>query len=93
MDLRQHFRELHAKPFVIPNPWDRGSARIFASLGFKALATTSGGFAATSVANRVAFSGDSPWRTEPPLAAWSHCGPKGTVELGRRENLAISHGR
>jgi 2-methylisocitrate lyase-like PEP mutase family enzyme len=47
MDLRQQFRELHKEPFLIPNPWDRGSARIFASLGFKALATTSGGFAAT----------------------------------------------
>jgi 2-methylisocitrate lyase-like PEP mutase family enzyme len=47
MDLRQHFRELHEDPFVIPNPWDRGSARLFASLGFKALATTSSGFAAT----------------------------------------------
>jgi 2-methylisocitrate lyase-like PEP mutase family enzyme len=47
MDLRQRFRELHQKPFVIPNPWDRGSARLFASLGFSALATTSSGFAAT----------------------------------------------
>jgi len=47
MDLRQQFRELHREPFVIPNPWDRGSARLFASLGFRALATTSSGFAAT----------------------------------------------
>jgi len=47
MDLRQHFRKLHEKPFVIPNPWDLGSARIFAALGFSALATTSSGFAAT----------------------------------------------
>ena len=47
MDLRQQFRELHRQPFVIPNPWDRGSARLFASLGFTALATTSSGFAAT----------------------------------------------
>jgi 2-methylisocitrate lyase-like PEP mutase family enzyme len=45
MDLRQRFRELHATPFVIPNPWDVGSARILASLGFQALATTSSGFA------------------------------------------------
>jgi 2-methylisocitrate lyase-like PEP mutase family enzyme len=45
MDLRQRFRELHATPFVIPNPWDVGSARILASLGFRALATTSAGFA------------------------------------------------
>jgi 2-methylisocitrate lyase-like PEP mutase family enzyme len=34
-------------PLLIPNPWDPGSARILASLGFEALATTSGGFAAT----------------------------------------------
>lgn len=47
MDLRQHFRELHKTPFVIPNPWDMGSARILASLGFKALATSSAAFANT----------------------------------------------
>lgn len=34
-------------PLVLPNPWDQGSARLFESLGFRALATTSGGFAAT----------------------------------------------
>lgn len=34
-------------PFVIPNPWDAGSARILEGLGFKALATTSSGFALT----------------------------------------------
>ena len=40
------FRELHAgEPFVIPNPWDAGSARVLEALGFKALATTSSGFA------------------------------------------------
>jgi 2-methylisocitrate lyase-like PEP mutase family enzyme len=41
------FRALHQRPgcFVIPNPWDAGSARILTSLGFEALATTSAGFA------------------------------------------------
>src|SRR5215510_10509441 len=41
------FRALHDGPgaFVIPNPWDVGTARILASLGFRALATTSAGFA------------------------------------------------
>src|ERR1700760_1935711 len=34
-------------PLLIPNPWDAGSARILASLGFAALATTSSGFAMT----------------------------------------------
>jgi 2-methylisocitrate lyase-like PEP mutase family enzyme len=42
------FAALHAgKPFVIPNPWDAGSARVLAVLGFKALASTSSGFAFT----------------------------------------------
>jgi 2-methylisocitrate lyase-like PEP mutase family enzyme len=42
------FQALHAaEPFVIPNPWDAGSARVLAALGFKALATTSSGFAFT----------------------------------------------
>src|SRR5882724_4180815 len=42
------FDALHqGDPFVIPNPWDAGSAKVLAGLGFKALATTSGGFAFT----------------------------------------------
>jgi 2-methylisocitrate lyase-like PEP mutase family enzyme len=42
------FRALHAgAPFVVPNPWDAGSARVLAALGFQALATTSSGFAFT----------------------------------------------
>jgi 2-methylisocitrate lyase-like PEP mutase family enzyme len=42
------FRTMHAgEPFVIPNPWDVGSARILEALGFTALATTSSGFAFT----------------------------------------------
>jgi 2-methylisocitrate lyase-like PEP mutase family enzyme len=41
-------RALHeGEPFVIPNPWDAGSAKVLAGLGFKALATTSSGFAYT----------------------------------------------
>ena len=40
------FRELHRSGcFVLPNPWDLGSARLLAGLGFRALATTSSGFA------------------------------------------------
>lgn len=41
------FRMLHEKPdaFIIPNPWDVGTARILASMGFPALATTSAGMA------------------------------------------------
>jgi 2-methylisocitrate lyase-like PEP mutase family enzyme len=42
------FRALHeGGPFVIPNPWDAGSARVLAGLGYEALATTSSGFALT----------------------------------------------
>jgi 2-methylisocitrate lyase-like PEP mutase family enzyme len=41
------FRTLHerADAFIIPNPWDRGTARLLAQLGFEALATTSAGYA------------------------------------------------
>ena len=42
----REFRRLHESGcFVIPNPWDPGSAHVLAGLGFKALATTSSGFA------------------------------------------------
>jgi 2-methylisocitrate lyase-like PEP mutase family enzyme len=47
-ELGTDFRDLHrGAGFVIPNPWDAGSARVLAALGFKALATTSSGFAFT----------------------------------------------
>src|SRR6266581_4837139 len=47
-ELGEAFRALHTgEPFVIPNPWDAGSARVLEALGFKALATTSSGFAFT----------------------------------------------
>jgi 2-methylisocitrate lyase-like PEP mutase family enzyme len=44
----ERFSELHrGEPFLIPNPWDAGSAKAMQALGFEALATTSGGFAFT----------------------------------------------
>jgi 2-methylisocitrate lyase-like PEP mutase family enzyme len=44
----EDFRALHeGEAFIIPNPWDAGSARVLAALGFKALASTSSGFAFT----------------------------------------------
>ena len=48
-DLAARFLALHqpGQPVLLPNPWDAGSARVLASLGFQALATTSGGFAAS----------------------------------------------
>jgi len=46
-DRRQRFRALHRDGlFLMPNPWDIGSARLLSSLGFKAMATTSSGHAA-----------------------------------------------
>lgn len=47
LEKAQTFRSLHERDgaFVIPNPWDMGSARLFEALGFEALATTSAGFA------------------------------------------------
>jgi 2-methylisocitrate lyase-like PEP mutase family enzyme len=48
-ELRARFQALHARAhlFVMPNPWDVGSARLFEAAGFEALATTSAGFAWT----------------------------------------------
>ena len=48
-ERRVRFRELHEREqlFLMPNPWDAGSARILAAAGFEALATTSAGFAWT----------------------------------------------
>ncbi len=48
MEKAEAFRALHeGDPFIIPNPWDAGSAKVLAGLGFKALASTSSGFAFT----------------------------------------------
>src|SRR6266508_619767 len=48
-ELVAAFRDLHrpGRPLLMPNPWDVGSARLLATLGYRALATTSSGFAAT----------------------------------------------
>ena len=57
---RRAFRALHETGcFVIPNPWDAGSARYLESLGFKALATTSSGFAWTQAQADGAMSRDA----------------------------------
>ena len=47
IEKAERFRALHAHPgaFIIPNPWDIGTARLLAHLGFEALATTSMGYA------------------------------------------------
>ena len=48
-DKAAQFLDLHrpGDPLLLPNPWDQGSARLLASLGFRALATTSSGLAAS----------------------------------------------
>jgi 2-methylisocitrate lyase-like PEP mutase family enzyme len=48
-DKAAEFLDLHrpGDPLLLPNPWDQGSARLLASLGFRALATTSSGYAAS----------------------------------------------
>src|SRR5256714_2533881 len=59
-DQAQRFLALHraGEPLLMPNPWDLGSARLLASLGFEALATTSSGFAATLGRNDGSVSRD-----------------------------------
>ncbi|MGH9011045.1 MAG: isocitrate lyase/PEP mutase family protein [Acidimicrobiia bacterium] len=49
IEQAERFRALHEgpEPLLMPNAWDGGSARLLVSLGFKAVATTSGGFAAS----------------------------------------------
>ncbi|HVD23410.1 MAG TPA: isocitrate lyase/phosphoenolpyruvate mutase family protein, partial [Lapillicoccus sp.] len=48
-DRAADFLALHVPgtPLLMPNPWDAGSARLLAAMGFQALATTSAGFAGT----------------------------------------------
>jgi 2-methylisocitrate lyase-like PEP mutase family enzyme len=48
-EMAERFLALHhrGRPLLMPNAWDRGSAKLLASLGFEALGTTSSGFAAT----------------------------------------------
>jgi 2-methylisocitrate lyase-like PEP mutase family enzyme len=60
------FRALHARPhaFIIPNPWDAGSAKLLTHLGFEALATTSAGYA---------FSAGRPDNTTPREEMLLHC--------------------
>ena len=49
MEKAEAFRALHGRPgaFIIPNPWDAGTAKLLAAMGFEALATTSLGLANT----------------------------------------------
>ncbi|MCC8940002.1 isocitrate lyase/phosphoenolpyruvate mutase family protein [Bradyrhizobium sp. Arg68] len=57
-DKAARFRELHQRSgaFIIPNPWDAGTAKILAAMGFEALATTSLGVANTLGQSRISLS-------------------------------------
>jgi 2-methylisocitrate lyase-like PEP mutase family enzyme len=67
---RAAFRELHESGcFVVPNPWDAGSARYLQHLGFKALATTSAGFAFSIGLADAAVSRDAMLRNIADIAA------------------------
>ena len=99
---RRAFRELHASGcFVIPNPWDAGSTRYLASLGFKALATTSSGFAWTQARADGAMSRDAVLAhlremvaaTELPINADFESGYGATpADVGESVRLAVATG-
>src|SRR5260221_10376697 len=99
----ERFLTLHdsAQPVLMPNPWNRGSAALLASLGFEALATTSSGFAATlgrldGAVSRDEAIGHAQWLAEgtdlPVSADLENCfadDPAGVAETVR---LAVAAG-
>lgn len=99
---RQLFRDLHRSGcFVIPNPWDVGTARYLAHLGFPALATTSGGFAfsqglpdgAVSRDTMLAHIREIVEATELPVNADFHAGyGAGPAEVHDSVRLAVDTG-
>jgi 2-methylisocitrate lyase-like PEP mutase family enzyme len=102
-DRANRFLALHSgeEPLLLPNPWDPGSAKLLASLGFQALATTSGGSAATlgrldgsmSVEEAIASAAAIVEATELPVSADLENGfaddPEGVAETLR---LALDAG-
>jgi 2-methylisocitrate lyase-like PEP mutase family enzyme len=97
------FRQLHVPgtPLLMPNPWDRGSAVVLASLGFEALATTSSGFAMT-LARRdggvtrdqaLAHAADLSAATDVPVSADLESGFGTTAQdVGETARLAVATG-
>lgn len=97
-DLASRFLALHHgdEPLLLANAWDRGTARSFASQGFRALATTSSGFAATrgridgwvTVDEALAHSADLVGATDLPVSADLENGfadaPEGVADTVRR---------
>ncbi len=78
------FRALHQrdKAFIIPNPWDVGSARILASMGFEALATTSVGYAFSIGRPDHGVSRDEMIVHAAELVAATHCPVSADLENG-----------
>jgi 2-methylisocitrate lyase-like PEP mutase family enzyme len=94
------FRQLHQSGcFIIPNPWDVGSARLLARLGFKALATTSSGFAwslgradnQVSLAEALAHIREIAVNVDVPVSA-DFEGGFATVPEDVAENVAVATG-
>jgi 2-methylisocitrate lyase-like PEP mutase family enzyme len=89
MSISQHekaaaFRALHAAPgaFVIPNPWDAGSARMLAAMGFKALATSSWAAAGTAGVRDGELGRDEALRQARAIAAAVDVPVAGDLENG-----------
>ncbi|MBT3333256.1 MAG: isocitrate lyase/phosphoenolpyruvate mutase family protein [Rhodospirillaceae bacterium] len=78
------FAELHKGPgaFVIPNPWDIGSTQILTGMGFKALATTSAGYAFSQGLKDAAVSRDMMLAHAGELAAATHLPVSADLENG-----------
>lgn len=78
------FRELHAgdAAFIIPNPWDKGTARLLAHLGFQALATTSAGYAFSRGKPHNAIERDEMMEHVAELAAATDLPVSGDLEHG-----------
>jgi 2-methylisocitrate lyase-like PEP mutase family enzyme len=83
-DKGRGFQALHARPgtFVIPNPWDVGSARLLASAGFEALATTSAGFAFSRGLGDHRVGRDAMLAHVAELATATHLPTSGDLENG-----------
>ena len=101
-DKRQTFRKLHESGcFVIPNPWNVGSARYLQGLGFKALATTSSGHAhsegyadgAQAVDDVLAHYRELAAATDVPVNADFENGFADDPERRRRERHALHRDR
>lgn len=88
------FRALHERPgaFVIPNPWDVGSARILAHLGFEALATTSMGYAFSTGRRDATLGRDETLRHAATIVAATNLPVSADLENGFGDDPAAAAG-